>query len=214
MENQQTKSNGNGEKRKRLLFLAFFAFLMAGVVALYYLWMAQSRVYVEKSSLEADTVDLSSQSGGILQNVWVKAGDSVSANQAIAQIGNDIVKSKGTGTIISVKADTGKVFAPGEAVATMIDPSDLRVVAQVEEDKGLSDIKVGQRAFFTVDAFGSKEYSGVVDEISPTSRSGDVVFNISNTREEKEFNVKIRFDTTAYPELKNGMSAKTWIYLD
>jgi multidrug resistance efflux pump len=82
----------------------------------------------------------------------------------------------------------------------------------VQEDKGLSQIKVGQSAIFTVDAFGSKEYSGIVDEISPTSNQGDIVFNISGTRQEQDFDVKVRFDTTQYPELKNGMSAKLWIY--
>jgi multidrug resistance efflux pump len=96
----------------------------------------------------------------------------------------------------------------------MINPEDLRVVARVEENKGLSDIQIGQKAIFTVDAFGSKEYSGVVDEISPTARSGDVVFNISSTREQQEFDVKIRFSILDYPELRNGMSAKAWIYKD
>jgi multidrug resistance efflux pump len=111
-----------------------------------------------------------------------------------------------------VKDDIGKNFAPYEAVATMINSEDLRVVAQVEEDKGLADIRVGQPAYFTVDAFGSKKYSGIVDEISPTARSGDVVFNISSARQQQEFNVKIRFNVSDYPELKNGMSAKAWIY--
>jgi hypothetical protein len=86
------------------------------------------------------------------------------------------------------------------------------VVGQVQEDKGLSQIKVGQSAIFTVDAFGSKQYSGIVDEISPTYNQGDIVFNISGARQEMNFDVKIRFDETQYPELKNGMSAKLWIY--
>ena len=94
----------------------------------------------------------------------------------------------------------------------MIDPEQLRVTGQVEEDKGLKDIKVGQTAIFTVDAFGSKKYSGIVDQINPTADSGDIVFNISNTRQENNFDVKIRFDSNQYPELKNGMSAKLWIY--
>jgi hypothetical protein len=53
-----------------------------------------------------------------------------------------------------------------------------------------------------------------VDEVSPTSRQSDVVFNISSQRQEQEFNIKIRFDVNKYPELKNGMSAKSWIYKD
>jgi len=212
--NNEKQANKNSSGRNRLMVLALFAFLVAGVVALFYLSLSSSRVYVEKSALEAQATDLSSQSGGTLQKLFVKAGDNIEANESVAQIGNDVVKTKNKGVIISVKNDIGKNFAPGEAVASMINPVDLRVVARVEENKGLSDIQVGQKAIFTVDAFGSKEYSGVVDEISPTARSGDVVFNISSAREQQEFNVKIRFDVSEYPELKNGMSAKTWIYKD
>ena len=65
---------------------------------------------------------------------------------------------------------------------------------------------------FTVDAFGAKKYSGVVDEVGSTSHAGDVVFNISDQRQVAQFDVKIRFNSQLYPELKNGMSAKVWIY--
>jgi multidrug resistance efflux pump len=212
--NNEKKVNENSSSRKRLIIIASFAFLIAGAIALFYVYLSSSRVYVEKSGLEAPITGLSSQGGGTLQKLFVSAGDNVEANEPIAQVGNDIVKTKDQGIIISVNNDIGKNFAPGEAVANMINSADLRVVARVEEDKGLSGIQVGQKAIFTVDAFGSKQYSGIVDEVSPTARSGDVVFNISSTRQEQEFNVKIRFNIAQYPELKNGMSAKAWIYKD
>ena len=65
---------------------------------------------------------------------------------------------------------------------------------------------------FTVDAYGAKEYHGVVDSVSPTARTSDIVFSISDKREEKQFDVKVKYDIYAYPELKNGMSVKMWIY--
>ena len=73
---------------------------------------------------------------------------------------------------------------------------------------------MGQGIIFTVDAFGAEKFNGIVDEVRPTSRQGDVVFNISSQRQENEFNIKIRFDEKNYPQLKNGMSAKVWIYKD
>ena len=76
----------------------------------------------------------------------------------------------------------------------------------------LDRLQVGDPVTFTVDAFGSKQFSAVVDEISPTSQQSQVVFNISDQRAEQQFDVKARFDTTANPELKNGMSARMWIY--
>jgi multidrug resistance efflux pump len=76
----------------------------------------------------------------------------------------------------------------------------------------LKNIQIGQSAIFKVDAFGGKKYYGVVDEISDTSRQSGIVFNISDKREVREFDVKVRFDVDNYSELKNGMSAKIWIY--
>jgi multidrug resistance efflux pump len=94
----------------------------------------------------------------------------------------------------------------------MVDPSALRVVGEVQEDKGLKDMKVGQRVEFTVDAFGGKKFAGTIDEISPASQTSDVVFSVSDQRQEQNFDVKIKFDTAQHPELKQGMSAKIWVY--
>jgi multidrug resistance efflux pump len=104
------------------------------------------------------------------------------------------------------------VVTGGGTVATMIDPTQLRVVGNLDENKGLSDVQVGDQATFTVDAFGGKTYKGVVDEVSPTSEQSDVVFNISDQRPTNEFAVYVRFDPSMYPELKNGMSARIWVY--
>jgi multidrug efflux pump subunit AcrA (membrane-fusion protein) len=150
--------------------------------------------------------------GGILQEIFVNVGDSVQTSAPIARVGNELIKAPSAGQILSVSTNTGASFGPGQAVATMINPDDLRVVGQVQEDKGLKDIKIGQSTVFTVDAFGSKKYPGIVDQINPTSNSGDIVFNISGARQENDFDVKVRFDVSQYPELKNGMSAKLWIY--
>lgn len=70
---------------------------------------------------------------------------------------------------------------------------------------------MGDVAKFTVDTFGSKEYYGVVDEISQTSQSS-VTNNIFNQRPTNVFDVYVRFDPARYPELKSGMSARIWVY--
>ncbi len=171
------------------------------------------RVYTDKSSIVAPVTTLTPTTSGLLEEVDVHEGDTVGPSTVVARVGNELVKTKTGGIILSINNNIGSLVNPGEAVATMINPDDLRVVAQVDEDKGLSKIHVGQPVTFTVDAFGSKKYYGVVDEVSPSSRNQDVVFSISDQRATQSFNVKIRFNTTEYPELKNGMSAKVSIYI-
>ena len=210
MEN--IKPSNKVSKNKGIIILAAITFIIAGIVMLFYWQATKNQVYTDTAQISAPTIDLSSTEGGILKGIFVKEGDMVPANFAVAQVGNEIVRTATPGLVIQTQNKIGEDFTPGESVVTIINPQDLRVDAQVEEDKGLANVKVGQPVVFMVDAFGSKKYYGIVDEVSPTAHSTDVVFNISDQRQENNFDVKIRFDANQYPELKNGMSAKVWIY--
>jgi multidrug resistance efflux pump len=198
---------------KKVIWLgaALIVLLLLGTLA-YYLLFIINRVYTDQAVITAPQISLAPTAGGELQAVMVNVGDVVDANTPVARVGDQVITTQTGGMIVKVNNNIGQIFSAGQAVVTMIDPAQLRVVVQMDEDKGLADIKIGQQAIFTVDAFGSKKYVGTVDEISPTSDDSAVVFNISDTRETKQFDVKIRYNTDTYPELKNGMSAKVTIY--
>jgi multidrug resistance efflux pump len=199
-------------KDARVIIIALVIIAAAAAGGIFFLVNAQNQIKIDDSSIAASEIDLAPTGGGALEAVYVNEGDTVPANTVVARVGNELVKSKISGTVIMARQDIGKLVAPGEKVVSMIDPGDLRVVGRLAEDKGLQNVSVGQRATFTVDAFSGRVFNGIVDEVSPTSRAGDVVFNISDQRQEQEFNVKVRYDVNAYPELKNGMSAKLTIY--
>ena len=172
-------------------------------------WMYRSnRIFIDKSEINAPLIQLGPSSSGILQEVKVHAGDEVLPDTVVAIVGTESIKTKVGGLIVDTNQDIGKRVNPADAIVTMIDPTDLRVIGRLEEDKGLKDVQIGQQATFTVDAFGGRTFYGVVDSISSTSRDSGIVFNISDKREVKEFEIKVRFSRDAYPELKNGMSAK------
>lgn len=202
--------------RRRTVIIATAIFFAVGVVGggLYWYVSAQT-VYIDQSIIQAPLINLSPTNSGNLQAVFVKAGDLVKADEAVAAVGNEIVKAKTDGQITSVDQNIGEyenAFTGQAIVATMIDPTQLRVVGHLDENKGLADVRVGAPATFTVDTFGSRSYQGIVDEVSPTSRQGDVVFNISDQRPTNAFDIYVRFDPAKYPELKNGMSARIWVY--
>ena len=211
------------EEKKLLAKLQKNIWLTGGVIALLliaviavvvYFYVQSGQVSIENSTISAPSVDLTSKTGGILQEVYVNEGDILTANTVVARVGTELIKTLAPAEVITVNNNIGKSFSPGQAIVTVIDPSELRVDGKLQEDKGLSDVRIGQRAIFSVDAFSGKQYVGIVDEISPTAHSGDVVFSISDKRQEQDFDVKVRFDVTAYPELKNGMSAKITVYKD
>ena len=180
-----------------------------------YLYLSSQYVYIDQSVIEAPIISLASSNSDVLQAIFVKDGDAVKVDEPIARVGDQIIKANVDGFIVTINKNIGQYenALSGQAtVATMIDPTQLRVVGLLDEDKGLVNIKVGDVSKFTVDTFGSKEYYGVVDEISQVSEAS-VVNNIFNQRPTNKFNVYIRFDSNRYPELKSGMSARLWVYV-
>jgi multidrug resistance efflux pump len=183
------------------------------ILGLFIYWrMVSGKVNIDNSSIEAPIINLSSSTPGILEDVYVKEGDVVSANTPVAKVGSEIITSKVDGIIVGINKQQGQYFGVGTTVVSMINTGEERVIGKIDEDKGLVDIKVGQPATFTVDAFGNEVFDGVVSEISPMSNQSGVVFNISDKREIKKFDIKVRFDTNKYNMLKEGMSAKIKIY--
>ena len=213
MESQEKKEKVSSGGTRSAAKLGGSLLVVILMVAIFYLVVTCKQIYTDKAEIAAPNVVISSQ-GGSLQKMLVKEGEIVEANTPIAQVADQILKTTERGIVIDAKNNVGKILNPGEPVVTLVNPLELKVVAHVDEDKGLSEIKTGQLVSFTVDAFGSKKYVGTVDEISSTSRQSGVVFNISDQREIKQFDVKIRFDVKKYPELKNGMSAKVTIFKD
>ncbi len=209
----QTNQIPDKAKRKPFVFfgLAFFA-LVAAVLVYGYWLVTKDRIYTDKAQVFAPEIILAPSSPGTLEEIFVQEGDIIASNEVVARVGNQLIKTKTSGLVVATTEDTGKIINAGESVVSIINPDELRIIAQIDENKGLKNIQAGQRVEFTVDAFGSKRYSGVVDEVSSTSRAQDVVFNISDKRKTAQFDVKIRFNVGNYPELKNGMSAKVWIY--
>jgi len=215
---KNTQEHGTPAKKGNAMLVVWvvLGFVVIGAIGGGLYWYVSSKtVYIDLSQISAPLINLSPVNSGVLEAVYVNSGDMVAINTPVARVGNEIVEAKVAGEIVSVDNNIGQyinVMTGQGTVATMIDPTQLRVVGNLDENKGLADVQIGDAATFTVDAFGSKVYKGVVDEVSQTSNQSDVVFNISNQRPTNQFAVKVRFDPTLYPELKNGMSAKIWVY--
>ena len=199
--------------RKRLIYVGIGSlFIIAVGATVAYLMVTNGRVSVDTASIQAPLISLTSAVPGTLDTVYVHAGDMVASNQPVASVGVQTITSKVSGLVVSVNDAVGAEVGTGVAVVTMIDPSQLRVVGRIDENKGLTQIKIGDPVSFTVDAFGGQSFTGVIDEIAPTSNQSGIVFNISSQRQVQQFDIKARFDTSAYPQLKNGMSARMVIY--
>lgn len=206
----QPEETKGGFKKIALPALGIISLIVIAAIT-WYLIDQSKYISTDAASISAPLIQLTPQTTGILKLVLVKEGDTLRAHQPVARVGTEMITTEVAGQAITVKQDIGAVYNPGQPVVTMIDPNQLRVVASVEEDKGLNDIQVGQSVNFTVDAYGSEQFHGTVDEIADTSKSGDVVFNISDKRQEQNYDIKIKYDRGTNPPFQNGMSAKVWI---
>lgn len=211
-ETNTTPAASTASFRQRALFgtIAILILLGAGVYA--YMQYSNREVDISSSTISAPLISLSANDSGRLDAVYVQAGDTVPANTPVALVGTDVVKTKVAGLIVDVTNTIGAQVPAGQPVVKMIDPSQLRVVGKIDENKGLSQIQVGDPVNFTVDAFSGQTFHGIVDEVAPTSNQSGIVFNISNQRQTQQFDVKARFDVNAYPQLKNGMSARMYVF--
>lgn len=184
-----------------------------GLLAAFLFWQTvKNIVLIENSDLEAPIINLAPSAPGVLNALYVKEGDQISANAQVALVGSQIISTQTSGIVASAPMVLGSYFMPGQTVVSIVNVNEMKVVGQIDETKGLDSVKAGQRATFSVDAFPSKTYEGVVDEISAVSDDTGVTFSISDTRPVKRFDVKVRFNVADYPELKSGMSAKITVY--
>ncbi|HXK38001.1 MAG TPA: efflux RND transporter periplasmic adaptor subunit [Candidatus Paceibacterota bacterium] len=194
---------------KSIIGIVIILVLLAGFT---YWRMEWKKISIENSSIEAPIINLSPTAPGVLAEIYVNAGDTVTENTAVAKVGNELIFTKVAGLIVSVNHQEGQYFNPGAPIVSMINTKEEKVLGKIDEDKGLVDLKIGQPATFTVDAFGSKRFEGYVSYISPMSNQSGVMFNISDKREVKQFDIKVSFDGTRYPMLKQGMSAKITVF--
>ncbi len=214
-EHKETPHSPKTGRKKVIVRVVAGCLALAGILGGAFWYVSGKTIYIDQSVISAPLVSLSPKNSGVLEEAFVKEGDMVSMDQPVARVGNEIVKAKTAGIVVSVNKNIGQfinILTGQGSVVQMIDPDDLRVVGHLEETKGLAAIASGDAVSFTVDAFDGKKYKGIVDEVSPTSRASDVVFSISSERPTNEFDVKVRFDPQNYPELKNGMSARIWVY--
>lgn len=193
---------------KILLVILIFSALVFAVI---YIFNSQNTIYTDNAEISAPIIALSPSTPGIIQDVFVKAGDEIPAGTTVAQVSGIPIKSQISGLVVSVQNTPGELANSQTPVVQMIDPQKLRLVGKVDENKGLVNIHPGQEVVFTLDAYGSEKFYGTVESVAPAPNTQDIVFSISNAREEQQYDVTIKYSLFQYPYFKEGMSARVWI---
>lgn len=203
---QQAKNN------KILKVIGGIFLLVAIVLAFLYYALTAGRVFVDNSLIQAPIITVSPSGTGKVQEISVKEGQTVQNGDTLAIVGSETLRADTDGLIISASDLTGSTVGPQTALIQMIRPVNLRVAGTIDEDKGLNSIRVGQVVSITIDALPGNVYWGYVDEISPSAVAPAFSFSTSSERTTQKFTIYAKFDSSAFPMIKNGMSAKMVVY--
>ncbi|MFI5265454.1 MAG: HlyD family secretion protein [Candidatus Levyibacteriota bacterium] len=194
---------------QRIIVVVMVVLITAGFL---FYQKTNGRVQVDDSQVLAPIISLYPSASGHLMQLSAVEGHTVKTGDSLAVVGSDTIRSQSDGIITSAQDQVGGIVTPQTPLIQMVNPNDLRVVGTIDENKGLSDIKVGQVVSFSVDAFPGETFWGYVDEVSPTAKSQQAAFTISSERPVQQFQIYTRFDAKSYPQIKNGMSAKLTIF--
>jgi multidrug resistance efflux pump len=198
------------KKFTRTIGIIFVLLILLGSYV--YFQRTTERVFIDNSLIQAPVLTISPSSAGKVQEIDVKEGQAVQTGDTLAVVGSETLRADTDGLIISASDLTGSVVNQQTQLIQMIRPVNLRVVGKIDENKGLKDIRVGQTVSFTVDALPRNTYWGYIDEISPSALAPAFSFSTSSERATQQFTVYAKFDSSLYPLIKNGMSAKMAVY--
>lgn len=94
------------------------------------------------------------------------------------------IRAPFSGVVAARPVRLGDVVASGNPLVTVVDPSSLRLEAQVPVDQ-LSAIKVGTPVLFTVSGYEGRQFRGTITRVSPAvdpaTRQVPIVVRIPNT---------------------------------
>ncbi len=195
---------------RRIFILVLLVVLLIGGV--FYYFKKEGRVVIDNSQVSAPIINIAPESPGTLNEIDVNENQIVKKGDLLGVVGTQSIRAQTDGIIIQANKQIGSTLTGASSLVQIMNLDDFRIVGTIDENKGLKDIKTGQVASFTVDAFPGQTFWGYINDVAPSAKQTQIAFSISNERPTQQFNVFVRFDANKYPQLKNGMSAKLTIF--
>jgi multidrug resistance efflux pump len=197
----RTRSRPGFLTRRVLLPVAAVVVLVAGTFAFNAWREGQLYVSTENATLSGQQVQVGAMNAGRVEAVLVSIGSSVHKGDVLAQVAlpsqvgmgqngqpkmgflgagdtHVDVQAPFDGVVIGQPAAVGATVAAGQAVVTLVDPTQMFVNANIEETQ-IARLRTGQPVTVHVDALGS-DIPGKVDVITPATASSSSILPTSN----------------------------------
>lgn len=191
--------------------------------------VAESAVNEQRAKLAQAQADAAAARTGPQQVAMTRARENSSearveqARANLAQAELNLSKTTLTAPIDGVvqnrSAEVGQVVQAGQAMLAIVPMEDIWVTANFKESQ-LKDMKIGQRAVISVDAYGGRTYQGHVDSFAATTGSKASLLPPENAtgnyvKVVQRVPVKIVLDKGQDPEhiLRPGMSVTPTVFV-
>jgi len=184
-EEDFTPKTANRKITRPMIITVTILVLLVGLgLAGYFVY--ESNFYYQTDNAKVDTIiyQLTAQSSGKLQRIYVSQGNEVKAGQVLAHVQNGpLIRSPIDGTVIDVKMELEDYVTPSDVIMVVAKTSDVYITANVEETNILK-IHTGQSVVVSLDAYGQSfaGYVKDVDTVTATKLSGSATsFTTSGT---------------------------------
>jgi len=115
------------------------------------------------------------------------------------------VRSPLDGVVLQRLAEPGEIVQAGQPLLVVVDPGDLYLKVYVAQEQ-IGQVRIGDRARVTVDAFADRSFTGTVAEVAERAEFTPRDVHMPDERTTLVFAVKIQLDS-AEGFLKPGMLA-------
>ncbi len=137
-------------------------------------------------------------------------------DNARLQLSYTVITAPDSGIIAERSIEPGELVQVGQDLMTLVPLSDVWVTANLKETQ-LEDIRPGQPASFTVDAYGGHEFQGTVESISPATGAkfallppDNATGNFTKVVQRVPVRIRVKGSEPGYP-LRPGMSVQVTI---
>lgn len=185
-------------KQNRIILiniLIIVALILVGGIIAYYWTQSYDYVSTQDASISAPSIPVAATQSGTLESSGIHIGQRLTKGEVIGQVlvppsassssGTGKTKSAtkasatpstvnivapANGMVANVATQNGQTVAAGTPIFTMVQLSQVSVVANIPESK-IRNVSAGQSATIYVDAHPGVAFSGTVEAISPTTQS-------------------------------------------
>ncbi len=215
-------------KNKKVIIILSSLVIILVTVWLYFAYQDNHFIVTEDAKVDAAIVKVSPQISGKITDVNFDENQLVEKNQIIARQSDEtlaaganvdmtVIRTPISGQIIKKMASAGEMGSPSNPIALMVNPNELYITANIEEDK-IELVKEGQEVRFTVDSFPKVWFRGKVESIGSASTSVSSLLSTQSSgnsfiKVTQRIPVKISFSGKYEEKLLPGMNAKIKIYL-